>query len=192
MGARLFEESGRAMAIERPDNPRCLIPEERLRSRVRELAKEIEETYLGKEPFVAICVLKGSFVFFSDLIREIDLPMSCDFLGITGYGSRPKQSGEVRVTLDLSSSIAGKHVLLVEDVIDSGTTLQFLMQTLEARKPASLKVCSLFLKPHTLRSPFEIDFVGFQIGDEYVVGYGIDHQERYRGLSYIGAVERPL
>ncbi len=180
------------MAIERPDNPRCLIPEERLRSRVRELAKEIEESYRGAEPMVAICVLKGSFVFFSDLIRGIDLPMSCDFLGITSYGSRPKQSGEVRVTLDLSSSIAGKHVLLVEDVIDSGTTLQFLMQTLEARKPASLKVCTLFLKPHTLRSPYEIDYVGFQIGDEYVVGYGIDHQERYRGLSYIGAVERPL
>jgi hypoxanthine phosphoribosyltransferase len=180
------------MAIERPDNPRCLIPEERLRNRVMELAKEIEEHYQGKEPLVAICVLKGSFVFFSDLIRAIDLPMSCDFLGVTSYSSRPKQSGEVKVTLDLSNSVAGKHVLLVEDVIDSGTTLQFMMQSLEARKPASLKVCSLFLKPHTLRSPYEIDFVGFQIGDEYVVGYGIDHQERYRGLSYIGVVERPL
>ncbi len=180
------------MAIERPDNPRCLIPEERLQSRVRELAREIEEHYQGKEPLVAVCVLKGSFVFFSDLIRNVDLPMSCDFLGVSSYGSRPKSSGEVRVTLDLSSSVAGKHVLLVEDVIDSGTTLQYLMQTLEARKPASLKVCSLFLKPHTVRTPYEIDFVGFQIGDEYVVGYGIDHQERYRGLSYIGAVERPL
>ena len=180
------------MAVERPDNPRCLIPEERLRSRVSELSKEIEEHYLDKEPVVAICVLKGSFVFFADLIRGIDLPMSCDFLGVSSYGNRPKASGEVKITLDLSQSIAGKHVLLVEDVIDSGTTLQFMMQTLEARKPASLKVCSLFSKPHTLRSPYEIDFVGFQIGDEYVVGYGIDHQERYRGLSYIGAVERPL
>lgn len=180
------------MAIERPDNPRCLIPEERLRSRVRELAKEIEEYYQGREPLVAVCVLKGSFVFFSDLIRAVDLPMSCDFLGVTSYSSRPAQSGEVKITLDLASSIAGKHVLLVEDVIDSGTTLQYMLQALEARKPASLKVCSLFLKPHTLRSPFEIDFVGFQIGDEYVVGYGIDHQDRYRGLSYIGAVERPL
>ncbi len=180
------------MVIERPDNPRCLIPEERLRSRVRELAKEVEEHYQGKEPLVAICVLKGAFVFFSDLIRQVDLPMNCDFLGVTSYGSRPRQSGEVRITLDLSASIAGKHVLLVEDVIDSGTTLQFLLQSLEARKPASLKVCTLFLKPHTLRTPYEIDFVGFQIGDEYVVGYGIDHQDRYRGLSYIGAVERPL
>jgi len=180
------------MAVERPDNPRCLIPEERLLSRVKELAKEIEEHYQDKEPLVAVCVLKGSFVFFSDLIRNIDLPMSCDFLGVSSYGSRPKNSGEVRCTLDLSGSIAGKHVLLVEDVIDDGATLQFLMQTLEARKPASLKVCTLFLKPHTLRSPYEIDFVGFQIGDEYVVGYGIDYQERYRGLSYIGAVERPL
>jgi len=176
------------MAIERPDNPRCLIPEERLRSRVRELAKEIEEHYQGKEPFVAICVLKGSFVFFSDLVRSVDLPMNCEFLGVTSYSSRPKQSGEVRITLDLAGSVAGKHVLIVEDVIDSGTTLQYVMRSLEARKPASLKVCTLFLKPHTLRSPYEIDFVGFQIGDEYVVGYGIDYAQRNRTLPHIGAV----
>jgi hypoxanthine phosphoribosyltransferase len=180
------------MVIERPDNPRCLIPEERLRNRVRELAKEIEEHYQGKEPFTAICVLKGSSVFFADLIRAVDLPLNCEFLGVTSYPNRPKQSGEVKITLDLQVSVAGKHVLIVEDVIDSGNTLQYLMRTLEARKPASLKVCTLFLKPHTLRAPYEIDFVGFQIGDEYVVGYGIDHQDRYRGLSYIGAVERPL
>jgi hypoxanthine phosphoribosyltransferase len=180
------------MAIERPDNPRCLIPEDRLRARVLELAKEIEEHFQGKEPFTAICVMKGSFVFFSDLIRDIDLPLSCDFLGVTSYPNRPKQSGEVKINLDLGHSIAGKHVLLVEDVIDSGTTLQYLMRTLEARKPASLKVCTLFLKPHTLRAPYEIDFVGFQIGDEYVVGYGIDYQDRYRGLSFVGVVERPL
>ena len=180
------------MPIERPDNPRCLIPEERLQSRVRELAAEVEEYFSDKEPFVAICVLKGAFVFYSDLIRQIDLPMSCDFLGISSYSSRPKDSGEVKITLDLSNTIAGKHVLVVEDVVDSGDTLQFLLQTLEARKPASLQVCTLFLKPHTVRTPYEIDFVGFQVGDEYVVGYGIDHQERYRGLSYIGAVERPL
>ncbi|MCO5141613.1 MAG: hypoxanthine phosphoribosyltransferase [Oligoflexia bacterium] len=180
------------MGIERPDNPRCLIPEERLRTRVKELAKEIEEAYSGKEPLVFICVLKGSFVFFSDLIRQIELPLICDFLSITSYEFRPHSSGEVKITLDLSRSIAGKHVVIVEDVIDSGESIQFLLQTIAARKPASLKVCSLFLKPHTLRSPFEIDFVGFQIGDEYVVGYGIDHQERYRGLSYIGVVERPL
>ena len=180
------------MAVERPDNPRCLIPEERLLSRVRELAKEIEEDYQDKDSIVVICVLKGSFVFFSDLIRSIDLPLTVDFLGLASYPSRPKNSGEVKITLDLASSIAGKHVLLVEDVIDSGATLQFLLQSLSARRPASLKVCSLFLKSHTVRSPFEIDFVGFEIGDEFVVGYGIDHQERYRGLSYIGAVERPL
>ena len=180
------------MAIERPDNPRCLIPEERLQSRVRELAKEIEEHYQSQESVVAICVLKGSFVFFSDLIRQIDLPITCDFLGISSYGNRPRQTGEVRITLDLSGSLAGKHVLLVEDVIDSGATLQFLVHNLMARKPASLRVCSLFLKRHTLRTPYEIDFVGFQIGDEFVVGYGIDHQERYRGLSYIGSVEKPL
>ncbi len=180
------------MAVERPDNPRVLIPEERLQSRVRELAKEIEEHYEGLEPLVVVCVLKGSFVFFSDLIRQVDLPMQVEFLGLGGYANRPSNSGEVKVTLDLASSVAGKHVLIVEDVVDSGATLQYLMQTLSARKPASLKVCSLFLKSHSVRSPYEIDFVGFNIGDEFVVGYGIDHEERYRWLSYIGVVERPL
>jgi len=179
------------MAVERPDNPRCLIPEERLQARVKELAKEIEEFYHNREPLVVVCILKGSFVFFSDLVRQIDLPMSCEFLGVSNYGHR-SASGEVKITLDLASSIAGRHVLIVEDVINSGATLNFLLQTFQARRPASLKVCSLFLKPHTLRHTLDVDFVGFQIGDEYVVGYGIDYAERYRGLSYIGAVERPL
>jgi hypoxanthine phosphoribosyltransferase len=180
------------MAVERPDNPRVLIPEERLHARVRELAREIEESYNGLEPIVAICVLKGSFVFFSDLIRQIDHPITCEFLSLQGYSSRPSQSGEVKITLDLASSIAGKHVLIIEDVIDSGASLQFLLQTIHARKPASLKVCSLFVKSHTIRAPHEIDYIGFHIGDEFVVGYGIDHGERYRWLSYIGVVERPL
>ena len=177
------------MAVDRPDNPRCLIPEERLNARVQELAKEIEDFYSRKEPLVAVCVLKGSFVFFSDLIRKIDLPMTCEFLGVTNYD---KAAGESRITLDLSSSIAGKHVLLVEDIINSGSTLHFLMQTILARRPASLKTCTLLLKPHGLRRNIEVDYVGFNVGDEFVVGYGIDHSERYRGLSYIGAVERPL
>lgn len=180
------------MAVDRPDNPRCLIPEERLQARVKELAKEIEENYIGKDPLVAICILKGSFVFFSDLIRQIDLPMTCEFLGVSSYGNRMTSSGEVKVTLDLAGPIAGRHVLIIEDIIDSGTTLQFLLQTLAARRPASIKVCSLLLKPHALRHNVEVDYVGFQVGDEFVVGYGIDYAERYRGLSYIGAVERPL
>lgn len=179
------------MAIERPDNPRCLVTEERLQSRVKELAKEIEEHFRHKQPFVVVCVLKGSFVFFADLIRHIDLPMNCEFLGVSGYGNR-SSSGEVKITLDLVSPIAGRHVLLIEDVINTGNTLQFLKQTMMARKPASLKVCSLFQKTQPRRSDVEADYVGFTIGDEFVVGYGIDYADRYRGLSYVGAVERPL
>lgn len=179
------------MAVERPDNPRCFITEDRLQARVRELAKEIEEHYTGKEPLVVVCVLKSSFVFFSDLIRQIDLPINCEFLSLSHYGNR-SNSGEVKITLDLVSPVAGRHVLLVEDIVNSGSTLYFLKQTMLARRPASLKVCSLFLKPKSLRQAVEVDYVGFQIGDEFVVGYGIDYADRYRGLSYIGAVERPL
>jgi hypoxanthine phosphoribosyltransferase len=181
------------VAFERPDNPRCLIPADRLQARVRELAKEIEEAYMGREPLVAVCVLKSSFVFFSDLIRQIDLPMNCEFLGVSNYGNRPNSSsGEVKVTLDLVSPIAGRHVLLVEDIVNSGATLHFLKQILQARRPASLKVCALFQKTQSLRRDVDVDYVGFQIGDEFVVGYGIDYADRYRGLPYIGAVERPL
>lgn len=179
------------MSIERPDNPRVLIPEEQVRVRVKELAREIEEVYRGQD-FTAICVLRGSFVFFSDLIRQIELPMTCDFLSLSSYGNRMTSSGEVKLSLDLSSSIAGKHVLVAEDLLDSGNTMQFILQTLRARNPASIRVCSLLVKPRSLQHPVTADFFGFQVGDEFVVGYGIDHAERYRGLSYIGAVERPL
>lgn len=180
------------VAVDRPDNPRCLIPEERVKNRVKELAREIEEHYRGKDPLVVVCVLKGAFVFFSDLVRQIDLPMSCEFLAIAPFSQRVSGTGEVRITLDLANAIAGKHVLIIEDIIDTGATIQFLMNSLGARRPASIKVCSLILKHHAIRDEVEIDFIGFQVGDEYVVGYGIDHGNRYRGLSYIGAVERPL
>ena len=180
------------MAVDRPDNPRCLIPEERLDARVKELAKEIEEFYQGKDPLVAVCVLKSSFVFFSDLIRQIDLPMTCEFLGLSSYGKSFRSSGEAKLTLDLAGPIAGRHVLLVEDIVNTGSTLQFLQQGLKARRPASLRTCSLLLKPHAIRRNVEVDYVGFQVGDEFVVGYGNDYEERYRGLSYNGAVERQL
>lgn len=179
------------MAVERPDNPRVLIPEEQVQARVKELAREIEDVYHGTE-LTMVCVLKGSFVFFSDLIRHIDMPVSCEFLGVSSYGNKMSSSGEVKITLDLATPVKGKHLLIVEDIVDSGNTLQFLLQTLQARNPASLRVCSLLHKPHAQKDPLDVDFFGFQVGDEFVVGYGIDYAERYRGLSYIGAVERPL
>lgn len=178
------------MSIERPDNPRVLIPEEQVRTRVKELAKEIEEVYRGKE-FTAVCVLRGAFVFFSDLIRQVELPMTCDFLSLSSVG-RSGAQGDAKLSLDLSGPIQGKHVLVVEDVMDSGNTLHYVLQLLRARNPASIRVCSLIVKARSLQQPVTADFFGFQVGDEFVVGYGIDHAERYRGLSYIGAVERPL
>lgn len=177
--------------VERPDNPRVLIPAEQVRIRVQELAKEVEEVYRGKD-LVAVCVLRGAFIFFSDLIRQTNIPMTCEFVGLSGHRSRPGGSAEAKLTLDLSGPIAGKHVLVVEDVIDSGGTLHNLLQLLRARNPASIRVCSLLVKPRSIQAPVTADFFGFQVGDEFVVGYGIDHTERYRGLSYIGAVERPL
>jgi hypoxanthine phosphoribosyltransferase len=179
------------MSFERPDNPRILIPQEQVEARVKELAKEIEEVYRGKD-LTAICVLRGSFVFFSDLIRNIDLPMACEFLSLSSYGNSVSGAGEVKINLDLSGSVTGKHLLIVEGIIDTGNTLHFLLQILRSRNPASIRVCSLLVKPHSLAFPVNADFFGFQIGDEFVVGYGIDHAEKYRGLSYIGAVERPL
>lgn len=179
--------------IERPDDPRCLIAKEQVHARVKELAKEIEDTYHDIEGnLVAVCVLKGSFVFFSDLIREINLPMSCEFLGVSSYGSKTQSSGEVKITLDLTCPIRGKHVLLIEDIVDTGTTLHFLLQSLHARGPESIRVCSLLAKPDLLEKPVEIDYLGFNIGNEFAVGYGIDYAERYRGLSYIGAVDKTI
>src|SRR3989338_6326153 len=179
------------MPIERPDNPRVLIPKEQVEARVKELAKEIEEVYRGKD-LTAICVLRGSFVFFSDLIRNVDIPMSCEFVSLASYGNRMQSSGEVKISLTLTGPVTGKHLLVVEDIVDTGNTLHFLLQTLRARNPASIRVCSLLVKPHSIQYPVTADFFGFQVGDEFVVGYGIDHADKYRGLSYIGAVERPL
>lgn len=179
--------------IERPDDPRCLIAHEQIAARVSELARDIEDAYLDVEGgLVAVCILKGSFVFFSDLIREINLPLSCEFLGVSSYGDQMKSSGEVKITLDLTSPVKDKHLLIVEDIVDSGTTLNYLIQSLMARSPASIRVCSLLAKPQKHVHPVEIDFLGFNVGDEFVVGYGIDHAERYRGLSYIGAADKKI
>ena len=165
-----------------------LITEAKLQARIVELAEEIRQDYAGKE-VVAICVLKGSFIFFADLIRNLDLPLVCEFLGVSSYGNKMVSSGEVKVTLDLNEPIEGKHVIVIEDIVDSGLTLSFIMNMLRARKPASLKSCSLLFKPESLKTEIDIDYVGFKIGSEFVVGYGVDLAGKYRGLPYIGYVE---
>lgn len=168
--------------------PKILIPEIKLQNRVEELGQEISMDYRDKE-IVAICVLKGSFVFYSDLIRKIDVPMTCEFLGVSSYGNKMVSSGEVKVTLDINEPLEGKHVIIFDDIVDSGLTISYIVNQLKIRKPASIKTCSLLLKPDSLKLPVEIDYVGFKIGAEFVVGYGIDFAGQYRGLPYIGYVE---
>ena len=169
-------------------DPKVLIPEVKIQQRVRELAQEINADF-GETEITAICTLKGSFVFFSDVIRHLDMPMTCEFLGLSSYGNEKVSSGEVKVTLDINEPLEGRHVLVFEDIVDTGLTLQYILQSIAARKPASLKVCSLLTKPSKLRTQVEVDYVGFTIDDEFVIGYGVDYAERYRGLPYIGYIE---
>lgn len=169
--------------------PKILIPEVRLQARLTELAQEISNDYRGKEVTV-VCVLKGSFIFFSDLIRKLDLKLTCEFLGLSSYGNKMVSSGEVKVTLDINEPLENKHVLIIEDIVDSGLTLSYILSSLKARKPASLKTCSLLLKPECLKTQVDVDYIGFKIGREFVVGYGVDYAGKYRGLPYIGYIEQ--
>lgn len=175
-------------AHDEKNDPKILIPEIKLRTRVQELAQEISHDYRGKE-ITAICILKGSFIFFSDIIRNLDLGMSCEFLGLSSYGNKMTSSGEVKVTLDLNEPIAGKHVIVFEDIVDTGLTLQYIQHSLIARRPASVRTCALLLKPENLQTEVSVDYTGFKIGKEFVVGYGIDYAGKYRGLPYIGYIE---
>lgn len=168
--------------------PRVLIPETKIRQRTLDLASEITFDYRGKE-VVAICILKGSFIFFSDLIRNIDLPLTCEFMGVSSYGNKTTSSGEVKVTLDMTEPLNGKHVIVIEDIVDTGLTMQYIVNTLRARKPASLKVCTLLHKPECMKCDLDLDYVGFKIGNEFVVGYGLDHGGRFRNIPYIGVMD---
>ena len=168
--------------------PSVLIPEIKLQARVAELAHEINHAYRGRE-VTAICILKGSFVFFSDIIRHFEFPMTCEFLGVSSYANKMVSSGEVKVTLDINEPLENKHVIVFEDIVDTGLTLSYITASLKARKPASLKTCSLLMKPDSLKTEVEVDYLGFKIGREFVVGYGIDFSGKYRGLPYVGFIE---
>jgi hypoxanthine phosphoribosyltransferase len=167
---------------------KVLIPEVKLQARITDLAQEINHDYQGKE-FVAVCILKGSFVFFSDIIRRLESPMTCEFLGVSSYLNKTVSSGEVKVTLDINEPLENRHVIVFEDIVDTGLTLSYIVNSLRARKPASLKVCALLMKPDSLRTATEVDYLGFKIGQEFVVGYGIDFSGKFRGLPYIGFIE---
>jgi hypoxanthine phosphoribosyltransferase len=159
-----------------------------IRTRVCEMGKALSKEFQGSEP-VAICVLSGSFIFYSDLIRAIDLEMTCEFLGVSSYKDQKVSSGEVALTLDLSAPIDGKDVFLIEDLVDSGLTMNYLTSMIKARKPRSLTTISLLLKPLALKAPCPLDLVGFEIPNDFVVGYGIDFAGQYRNLPYLALLD---
>ena len=170
------------------DIERVLFTEEALRARVGELAQQINRDLAGKEP-VLISVLRGSCIFMADLVRAIELPCRVDFMAVSSYGSGTTSSGQVKITKDLSESIEGRDVLVVEDILDSGNTLSYLLKLLQARRPASTRLCTLLDKPSRRTKPIQADYVGFQVEDLFVVGYGLDYAERYRNLPYIGILK---
>ena len=170
------------------DIQRTLFSQEEIDRRLDELAAEINRDYAGKEPML-ISVLRGSFVFMADLTRKITLPCTVDFMAVSSYGKGTTSSGQVQITKDLSDDIEGKDILVVEDILDSGNTLSYLMKLLQARHPASIRLCTLLDKPERRVVPVQADYVGFTIPDEFVVGYGLDYAEKYRNLPYIGVLK---
>lgn len=165
--------------------PEVFLSEEEISQRVGELARAISDDYQGEE-LVVICVLKGAFIFCSDLIKKIERPVILDFISLSSYGASQESSGEVRVSMDIETQIAGKNVLVVEDIVDSGLTMKVLMPLLQARNPKSLKLASLLFKPARNIHPIKIDYLAFEIEDKFVVGYGLDYAQFYRQLPYIG------
>lgn len=166
-----------------------LIPEAELKARVKALGEEISRDYAGKS-ILAICILRGGVMFLTDLIRHVEPPVAIDFMGLSSYGIGSRQSeGQVRITLDLTTSIAGKHVLIVEDIIDSGHTLASVIELLRTRNPTSLEVCTLLNKSSRREVDVPIKYCGFEIPDKFVFGYGLDMDEFYRNLPFIGVVD---
>jgi hypoxanthine phosphoribosyltransferase len=173
------------------DMAEVLISADRLAERVAELGEQITADYDGKR-LLLVCVLKGAVLFLVDLARQIQLPLEIDFMAISSYGASTQSSGIVRILKDLEDSVEGQHILVVEDIVDSGLTLDYLLRSLAARGPASIKVCGLLLKERPRELPVTIDYVGFTIPDKFVVGYGLDFAERYRNLPYIGVLRPEL
>ncbi len=172
------------------DIARVLLTEEQLQTRVQELGRQIAWDYRGKNPAM-VCILKGAIMFYTDLLRAMPIQLSMDFMAVSSYGKRTKSSGEVEIRKDLSSSIENRHVIIVEDIIDSGFTLTYLTRMLSARGAASIRLCTLLDKP-SRRAPgitLKSDYAGFEIGDDFVVGYGLDYDEAYRNLPYIGVLK---
>ena len=167
---------------------RPIVTQEEMRTRIRELGRQITADYADKD-LVLVGILKGAYAFYADLARALRIPMRVDFLVVTSYGTKAKPSGKVKMVTDLTEDIAGRDVLLVEDIVDSGMTVQYLLKTLRRRKPKSIKVCTLLSKPERRKVDVTIDYVGFNIPNKYVVGYGLDYQQKYRNLPYLAVLD---
>lgn len=165
-----------------------LLSEEEVDRRINEIGKQISKDYAGKEVHL-ICVLKGGSFFLCELAKRIDVPVSLDFMSVSSYGKDTKSSGVVKIVKDLDESIKDKNVLVIEDIVDSGRTLSYLMELLKDREPASLRLCTLLDKPERRVVDVKVDYTGFQVPDEFVVGYGLDYDQLYRNLPYIGVVK---
>ena len=169
-------------------NPEVLISEAAIRARVEELAAKISADYADKDELVMIGVLKGAFIFLADLSRRLTIPRHIEFIAVSSYEHGSVRSGAVRLVMDVRRSIEAKHVLVVEDIVDTGHTLHYLIEMLKSRRPASVRTCTLLHKAHKTEVDVDIDYLGFDIGDEWVVGYGLDYNEKDRTLPYIGVI----
>ncbi len=169
------------------DVEEVLLTGEQIQARVAELGAELGRDYAGRDP-VLVSVLKGSIIFLADLVREMEIPLAIDLMEVSSYGASTESSGQVRILKDLSSSIEGRNVVVVEDIIDTGLTLNYLLRYLHDKGPASISICCLLDKPARRLAPIEIDYRGFTIADRFVVGYGLDYAERYRNLPYVGVL----
>lgn len=168
---------------------KVMISEEDVDKRIQELGKQISEAYAGKQVHL-ICVLKGGVFFMCEPAKRITVPVSMDFMSVSSYGDGTSSSGVVKIAKDLDESLEGKDVLVVEDIIDSGRTLSYLIEILKKRNPASIRLCTLLDKPERRVTDVKVDYVGFNIPDEFVVGYGLDYAQKYRNLPFIGVVEQ--
>lgn len=170
------------------DIAQVLISEQEIRSRVKELAQRISADYAGKD-LVLVCILKGGVAFLADLMRELSIPHAIDFMAISSYGDSTESSGVVRILKDLDENIDGKHVLIVEDIIDTGRTLSYIIRNLSTRRPASVAICTLLSKPARREVEIPLKYVGFEVPNEFVVGYGLDFAEHYRNLRFVGVLK---
>ncbi len=173
------------------DIKEILFSEEEIKERIKFVGKKISEDYREKFPLL-VCILRGAFMFLADLVREIEIPISVDFMSISSYGGKTESTGQVKILKDLDTPIEGRHVLIVEDIVDTGLTMDAVTRLLGTRKPASLKIATLLDKVERRKIPVKVDYYGFRVPNEFVVGYGLDYEERYRNLPFIGILKEEI